>query len=81
MNRYYTKSMSDGEEISSISQDPVNILFNPSVIQKKDVWQINIVEILKMLIFLQLDTYLYVGNMKYKSLIRHMHTFSTNFKF
>jgi len=50
VNRYYTKSMSDGEEISSISQDPVNILFNPSVIQKKDVWQINIVEILKILI-------------------------------
>ena len=50
MNRYYTKSMSNDEEISGISQDPVNILFNPSVISKKDVWQINIVEILKMLI-------------------------------
>jgi len=50
VNRYYTKSMSDGEEISSISQDPVNILFNPSVIQKKDVWQINLIEILKLLI-------------------------------
>ena len=42
--------MSHDEEISGISQDPVNILFNPSVISKKDVWQINIVEILKMLI-------------------------------
>jgi len=42
--------MNDGEEISSISQDPVNILFNPSVIQKKDVWQINLIEILKLLI-------------------------------
>ena len=42
--------MSHDEDISGISQDPVNILFNPSVIQKKDVWQINIVEILKMLI-------------------------------
>jgi len=42
--------MSNGEEISSISQDPVNILFNPSVIQKKDVWQINLIEILKLLI-------------------------------
>jgi len=42
--------MSDSEEISSISQDPVNILFNPSVIQKKDVWQINLIEILKLLI-------------------------------
>ena len=50
MNRYYTKSMSHDEEISSISQDPVNILFNPSVIQKKDVWQINLIEILKLLI-------------------------------
>lgn len=50
MNRYYTKSMSDSEEIPSISQDPVNILFNPSVIQKKDVWQINLIEILKLLI-------------------------------
>jgi len=42
--------MSHDKEISGISQDPVNILFNPSVISKKDVWQINIVEILKMLI-------------------------------
>ena len=42
--------MNQGEEISSISQDPVNILFNPSVIQKKDVWQINLIEILKLLI-------------------------------
>jgi len=50
VNRYYTKSMSHNEEIPSISQDPVNILFNPSVISKKDVWQINIVESLRMLI-------------------------------
>ena len=50
VNRHYTKSMSHDEEISSISQDPVNILFNPSVIQKKDVWQINLIEILKLLI-------------------------------
>jgi len=50
VNRYYTKSMSDSEEISSISQDPVNILFNPSVISKKDVWDINLIEILKLLI-------------------------------
>ena len=42
--------MSHNEEISGISQDPVNILFNPSVISKKDVWQINLIEILKLLI-------------------------------
>jgi len=50
VNRYDTKSMSHDEDISGISQDPVNILFNPSVIQKKDVWQINLIEILKLLI-------------------------------
>jgi len=50
VNHYYTKFMIHDEEISGISQEPVNILFNPSVISKKDVWLINIVEILKMLI-------------------------------
>jgi len=50
VNRYYTKSMSHDEEISGISQDPVNILFNPSIISKKDVWQINLIEILKLLV-------------------------------
>ena len=49
VNRYYTKSMTE-EEIAGISQEPVNILFNPSVIQKKDVWQIDLIEILKLLI-------------------------------
>ena len=42
--------MNQDEEISGISQDPVNILFNPSVISKKDVWDINLIEILKLLI-------------------------------
>ena len=42
--------MSNDEETTGISQEPVNILFNPSVIQKKDVWQINLIEILKILI-------------------------------
>jgi len=50
VNRCNTESMSHDEDISGISQDPVNILFNPSVIQKKDVWQINLIEILKLLI-------------------------------
>ena len=48
VNRYHTKSVTE-EEITGISQEPVNILFNPSVIQKKDVWQINLIEILKVL--------------------------------
>jgi len=42
--------MTDNGEPTDISQEPVNILFNPSVIQKKDVWQINLIEILKLLI-------------------------------
>jgi len=50
VNHYYTKFMNQDEEISGISQDPVNILFNPSVISKKDVWQINLIEILKLLV-------------------------------
>ena len=50
MNRYCTNFMIHDEEISGISQDPVNILFNPSIISKKDVWQINLIEILKLLV-------------------------------
>jgi len=50
VNHYYTKFMNQDEKNSSISQDPVNILFNPSVISKKDVWEINLIEILKLLI-------------------------------
>ena len=42
--------MTQNEEISGISEEPVNILFNPSVISKKDVWQINLIEILKLLV-------------------------------
>ena len=42
--------MNDDTQISGISKEPVNILFNPSVISKKDVWQINLIEILKLLI-------------------------------
>ncbi len=50
VNRYHTKSMTQNEEISGISEEPVNILFNPSVISKKDVWQIDLIAILKLLI-------------------------------
>jgi len=40
----------DDTQISGISKEPVNILFNPSTIAKKDVWQINLIEILKILV-------------------------------
>ena len=49
MNLYYKKSVSTEEETPGISKEPVNVLFNPSVIQKKDVWQIDLIEILKIL--------------------------------
>lgn len=34
----------------SISQEPVNILFNPSTISKQDVWEIDLIRILDILI-------------------------------
>ncbi|CAE6504756.1 chromosome segregation protein ScpA [Candidatus Nitrosotenuis uzonensis] len=36
--------------VENISQAPVNVLFNPNTIAKKDVWEINIVQILEILI-------------------------------
>ena len=50
MNRDTINFMIDETEISGISKEPVNILFNPSTITKKDVWQINLIEILKILV-------------------------------
>jgi segregation and condensation protein A len=35
---------------NSISQEPVNILFNPKSVVKKDVWEIDLIEILNLLI-------------------------------
>lgn len=42
--------MSEEELKPGISQAPVNILFNPSDIAKKDVWEINLIQILEILI-------------------------------
>lgn len=38
------------EPVSSISEAPVNILFNPNTISKKDVWDIDLIQILNLLI-------------------------------
>jgi len=48
----YDKSnhMSDPQTPNSISQEPVNILFNPSSVAKKDVWDIDLIQILDLLI-------------------------------
>jgi len=35
---------------NSISQEPVNILFNPRAVVKKDVWEIDLIQILNLLI-------------------------------
>jgi segregation and condensation protein A len=37
-------------QAENISQAPVNILFNPNTIAKKDVWEINLIQILEILI-------------------------------
>ena len=39
------------EEVpNSISQEPVSILFNPNSVAKKDVWEIDLIKILDLLI-------------------------------
>lgn len=50
MNHESTNTMIEDNQMSGISQDPVNILFNPSVVSKKDVWDIDIIQILNILI-------------------------------
>ncbi len=42
--------MSEEESNQSISQAPVNILFNPSAVSKKDVWDIDLIRILDILL-------------------------------
>ena len=42
--------MSDYQKPDSISQEPVNILFSPSSVAKKDVWEIDLIQILNLLI-------------------------------
>jgi len=37
-------------QTENISQAPVNVLFNPNTVIKKDVWEINIIQILEILI-------------------------------
>jgi segregation and condensation protein A len=40
----------DNNTNKSISQPPLDILFNPSLISKKDVWEIDVVKLLEMLL-------------------------------
>jgi len=42
--------VSEPQTPNSISQEPVNILFNPSSVAKKDVWDIDLIQILNLLI-------------------------------
>ena len=42
--------MSNEGQPTSISQEPVSILFNPNSVVKKDVWEIDLIEILNLLI-------------------------------
>ena len=50
VNHESTNIMVKDNQISGISEEPVNILFNPSVVSKKDVWDIDLIEILNILI-------------------------------
>ncbi len=42
--------MSESQIPNSISQEPINILFSPSSVVKKDVWEIDLIQILNLLI-------------------------------
>ena len=42
--------MSETQTPNSISQEPVNILFSPLSVAKKDVWEIDLIQILNLLI-------------------------------
>ena len=42
--------MSESQTPNSISQEPINILFSPSSVVKKDVWEIDLIQILDLLI-------------------------------
>ena len=42
--------MTDQDPSIGISEEPVNILFNPSIINKKDIWEIDLIQILDILI-------------------------------
>ena len=42
--------MSEAQTPNSISQEPVNILFSPLSVVKKDVWEIDLIKILNLLI-------------------------------
>jgi len=41
--------VSESQIPNSISQEPINILFSPSSVAKKDVWDIDLIQILNML--------------------------------
>ena len=42
--------MSEAQTPNSISQEPINILFSPSSVVKKDVWDIDLIKILDLLL-------------------------------
>ena len=48
-SKYY-KFVSQEDTKSLISKVPINVLFNPEGIQKRDVWDIDIIQILSMLL-------------------------------
>jgi segregation and condensation protein A len=42
--------MSEEQNLNGISQAPINVLFNPASVAKKDVWEIDLTQILDLLI-------------------------------
>jgi len=42
--------VSEVQTPNSISQEPINILFSPKDVAKKDVWEIDLIQILDLLL-------------------------------
>ena len=41
--------MSESQKPNSIAQEPINVLFDPKAVVKKDVWEIDLIQILNLL--------------------------------
>ena len=41
--------MSESQKPNSIAQEPINVLFDPNAVVKKDVWEIDLIQILNLL--------------------------------
>jgi len=49
LNNENSYAVSESQTPNSISQEPINVLFDPKAVVKKDVWEIDLIQILNLL--------------------------------